>query len=147
MLSSVQTSTVEALISPGCTQTSVARCLLRLRRRYGVYSLWSTRRTRILAKTIWSFWSGIQETARGAPGDIQRLAMTWTWSISATRRRAPSPPACPTCDRRAGGHRADCRYRRRADILLNILASRFVLISRRIDAEEAFSLSMAACWR
>ncbi|MEO8245301.1 MAG: SLC13 family permease [bacterium] len=75
-LSSVQTSTVEVLITPGCLMIGRTLGNLRLRRRYGVYPLAVHRRDRNIGQKLDDVVVQIGDTLllEGAMADIQRLA-------------------------------------------------------------------------
>ena len=75
-LSSVQTSTVEVLISPGCRMIGRSLGSLRLRRRYGVYPLAVHRRNQNIGRQLDDLVVRVGDTLllEGAAGDIQRLA-------------------------------------------------------------------------
>jgi di/tricarboxylate transporter len=76
-LSSVQTATVEVLITPGCRMIGRTLGELRLRRRYGVYPLAVHRRNRnIGARMLDEVEVQVGDTLllEGAPADIARLA-------------------------------------------------------------------------
>jgi di/tricarboxylate transporter len=75
-LSSVQTSTVEALITPGCRMVGRKLGDLRLRRRYGVYPLAVHRRNQNIGRQLDDLVVQVGDTLllEGAPEDIQRLA-------------------------------------------------------------------------
>lgn len=75
-LSSVQTSTVEVLITPGCTMVGRSLGEMRLRRRYGVYPLAVHRRDQNLGRGLDAIEVRIGDTLllEGAMEDIRRLA-------------------------------------------------------------------------
>lgn len=75
-LSSVQTSTVEVLITPGCHMVGRSLGSMRLRRRYGVYVLAAHRRNQNIGRQLDDLVVRVGDTLllEGAPGDIQRLA-------------------------------------------------------------------------
>ncbi|MXU66095.1 SLC13 family permease [Oceanomicrobium pacificus] len=140
-LSSRKTTTVEALISPGCRLIGRSLGTLRLRRRYGVYPLAVHRRNQNIGRQLDDVVVRVGDTLllEGAPEDIQRLAQ----DVGLVDISAPS----------------DRAYRReRAPLVIGILASvvlisalgwlpihvaallgvAAVLVTRCIDAEEAF---------
>lgn len=75
-LSSVQTTTVEVLISPGCRMVGRNLRELRLRRRYGVYPLAIHRRDQNLSNSIEAIEIRVGDTLllEGAMDDIRRLS-------------------------------------------------------------------------
>ncbi len=75
-LSSVQTETVEVLISPGCRMAGQRLGDLRLRRRYGVYTLAAHRRSQNIGRQMDDLVVQVGDTLllEGAIEDIQRLA-------------------------------------------------------------------------
>ncbi|MBV0913875.1 SLC13 family permease [Anianabacter salinae] len=75
-LSSVETTTVEVLISPGCRMVGRSLGALRLRRRYGVYPLAVHRRNQNIGRQLDDLVVRVGDTLllEGAPEDIQRLA-------------------------------------------------------------------------
>ncbi len=75
-LSSVQTETVEVLITPGCRLIGRSLGELRLRRRYGVYVLAAHRRNQNIGRKLDDLVVHVGDTLliEGAAEDIQRLA-------------------------------------------------------------------------
>ena len=75
-LSSVQTSTVEVLITPGCKMVGRSLGAMRLRRRYGVYPLAVHRRAQNIGRQLDDLIVQVGDTLllEGAMADIQRLA-------------------------------------------------------------------------
>ncbi|MFD1911751.1 SLC13 family permease [Halodurantibacterium flavum] len=75
-LSSVETTTVEVLITPGCRMEGRTLGSMRLRRRYGVYPLAVHRRNQNIGRQLDDLVVRVGDTLllEGAPGDIQRLA-------------------------------------------------------------------------
>ncbi len=75
-LSSVQTETVEVLITPGCHMVGRTLGSLRLRRRYGVYPLAVHRRNQNIGRQLEDLVVQVGDTLllEGATEDIQRLA-------------------------------------------------------------------------
>jgi di/tricarboxylate transporter len=75
-LSSVQTTTVEALITPGCHMIGRSLGSLRLRRRYGVYALAVHRRNQNIGRQLDDLVVQVGDTLllEGALADIQRLS-------------------------------------------------------------------------
>ncbi|MBM9594061.1 SLC13 family permease [Roseitranquillus sediminis] len=75
-VSSKATTTVEALILPGCRMAGRSLGQLRLRRRYGVYPLAIHRRSRNIGRQLEDVVVRVGDTLllEGAPDDIRRLA-------------------------------------------------------------------------
>lgn len=75
-LSSVQTQTVEVLVTPGCLMIGRTLGSLRLRRRYGVYVLAVHRRDKNIGRQLDDVEVQIGDTLllEGELGDVQRLA-------------------------------------------------------------------------
>ena len=140
-LSSVRTSTVEALITPGCRMVGRTLGSLRLRRRYGVYPLAVHRRNQNIGRQLDDLVVAVGDTLllEGAPEDIQRLAADMEMVDIAQPSERP--------------------YRRRhAPLVVAVLAGivilsalnlapiaalafvgvAIVLVTRCIDADEAF---------
>lgn len=140
-LSSVRTTTVEVLISPGCKMIGRSLGQLRLRRRYGVYPLAVHRRNQNIGRQLDDLVVQVGDTLllEGAMEDIRRLAT----EMDMIEIGAPSERA----------------YRRgHAPIVIGVLAAvvglsainvapihvlaflgvAVVLITRCIDADEAF---------
>jgi di/tricarboxylate transporter len=141
-LSSVRTTTVEALISPGCRMIGRSLGQMRLRRRYGVYPLAVHRRNQNIGRQLDDLVVQVGDTLllEGTIEDIQRLAT----DMDMVNVAQPS----------------DRAYRRRqAPIVVGVLVSVVglaalnvapihvlaflgvvvVLLTRCIDADEAFS--------
>ena len=141
-LSSVATETVEVLISPGCRMIGRSLGELRLRRRYGVYVLAAHRRNQNIGRQLDDLVVQVGDTLllEGASGDIQRLAADMELLDI--------------------GHPTERAFRRRhAPIVIAVLAGvvglsaldvapiqilafigvGIVLVTRCIDADEAFS--------
>ncbi|MCF6271752.1 MAG: SLC13 family permease [Rhodobacteraceae bacterium] len=136
-----KTTTVEALISPGCRLVGKSLGSLRLRRRYGVYVLAVHRRNQNLGHALESIVVRVGDTLllEGAAEDIRRLAADMELVDVAT------PEARPY--RR--GHAPVVIGALVAVVVLAALgvapifalalvAVAFVLLSRAIDADEAF---------
>lgn len=75
-LSSVETETVEVLITPGCRLVGRSLGELRLRRRYGVYVVAAHRRNENIGRKLDDLVVAVGDTLllEGAPADIARLA-------------------------------------------------------------------------
>ncbi|MGZ9810664.1 SLC13 family permease [Pseudoroseicyclus sp. H15] len=141
-VSAVETSTVEVLITPDCKMVGRRLGDLRLRRRYGVYTLAVHRRDRNVGRQMDDTVVQVGDTLllEGAPADVQRLASEMNLVDVA--------------------HPTQKAFRRsRAWIVIAVLASivglsaigvariellaflgvAVVLLTRCIDADEAFS--------
>ncbi|MBT8408255.1 MAG: SLC13 family permease [Alphaproteobacteria bacterium] len=140
-LSSVETQTVEVLISPGCRMIGRSLGTLRLRRRYGVYPLAVHRRNQNIGRQLDDLVVRVGDTLllEGAPADIKRLAQDMdlvdisTPSDRAFRRRH-APIALLALLSIVGLAAIGVA----PIFLLAILAVALVLITRCIDADEAF---------
>lgn len=141
-LSSVQTTTVEVLISPGCLMIGRSLGSMRLRRRYGIYILAAHRRNQNIGRQLDDLVVRVGDTLllEGRMEDIQKLAADMQMvDIS---------------------HPSDRAYRRKhAPIVIAVLAAivilsalsvapivilaaigvAVVLLTRCIDADEAFA--------
>jgi len=140
-LSSVETTTVEALISPGCRMIGRSLGSLRLRRRYGVYPLAVHRRNQNIGRQLDDLVVRVGDTLllEGAPEDIQRLAADMDMVDIAqpsarAYRRGHAPLALGALAMivvLAGLGVAPIFF-------LALAAVALILLTRCIDAEEAF---------
>ena len=142
-LSSVATETVEVLITPGCRMVGRSLGALRLRRRYGVYPLAVHRRDQNIGRQLDDVVVRVGDTLllEGAADDIHRLAEDMEL-VEVNRpteqafRREKAPIAIlalagVVCLAALGV----------ADILpLALLAVALILLTRCIDADEAFAM-------
>jgi di/tricarboxylate transporter len=141
-LSSVATDTVEVLISPGALLIGRRLGDMRLRRRYGIYVLAAHRRDQNLGRQLDDLVVRVGDTllVEGAPEDIARLAADMGLvdvsrpSVRAYRReKAPIAILCLLSVVTLAALDV-------APIMvLAFLASAVILLTRCIDAEEAFS--------
>ena len=141
-LSSVQTSTVEVLISPGCRMIGRSLGALRLRRRYGVYPLAVHRRNQNIGRQLDDLVVRVGDTLllEGAPEDIQRLAADMDMlDISQPSARAFRRSHAPIAIATLAGLVVLAALGVAPIFLLAVLAVALVLLTRCIDAEEAFS--------
>lgn len=141
-LSSVQTSTVEVLITPGARMVGRSLGALRLRRRYGVYPLAVHRRSQNIGRQLDDLVVQVGDTLllEGAPEDIQRLAADMglvdvTQPSERAYRRSHAPIVLATL----AGLVIAAAFGLAPIFFLAILAVAIVLITRCIDADEAFS--------
>ena len=141
-LSSVQTTTVEVLISPGCRMVGRSLGSLRLRRRYGVYPLAVHRRNQNIGRQLDELIVQVGDTLllEGDPADIQRLAADMDLvDITAPTERAYRRRHAPIAFAAMVGIVLLAGLGMAPIFLLSVLAVAVVLITRCIDAEEAFS--------
>lgn len=141
-LASVATETVEVLISPGCHMIGRRLGDLRLRRRYGIYVLAAHRRNQNIGRQLDDLVVRVGDTLllEGAPEDIGRLAsdmeMVDVSRPSARpfrRERAPIAILCLLSVVTLAALDV-------APIMaLAFLAAAVILVTRCVDAEEAFS--------
>ena len=141
-LSSTRTETVEVLISPGCRMEGRRLGELRLRRRYGVYVLAAHRRNQNIGRQLDDLIVRVGDTLllEGAVEDIQRLAADMDLvdisrpSIKAFRRsKAPIAVAA------LAGIVLLSALDVAPILALGLVAVSVILITRCVDAEEAFS--------
>ncbi len=140
-LSSVQTATVEVLITPGCHMVGRSLGSMRLRRRYGVYPLAVHRRNQNIGRQLDDLVVQVGDTLllEGAPGDIQRLAADMELVDISTPserpyRRGKAPIVIAVMVAVIGLAALDL-----APILwLAFVGVGIVLVTRCIDADEAF---------
>ena len=141
-LSSVQTATVEVLITPGCHMVGRSLGSMRLRRRYGVYPLAVHRRNQNIGRQLDDLVVQVGDTLllEGAPGDIQRLAADMELVDISTPserpyRREKAPIVVAVMAAVVGLAALDL-----APILwLAFVGVSIVLATRCIDADEAFA--------
>jgi len=141
-LSSVRTTTVEALISPGCRLIGRSLGALRLRRRYGVYPLAVHRRNQNIGRQLDDLVVRAGDTLllEGAPEDIQRLAAdVGLVDIAQPSARAYRRSHAPIALIALLGIVALAAFGVAPIFLLAIVAVALVLLTRCIDADEAFS--------
>ena len=142
-LSSRSTTTVEALITPGCQLVGRSLGSLRLRRRYGVYPLALHRRNQNIGQQLDQFVIRVGDTLllEGAPEDIQRLArdeglvnLAEPSERSYRRRHAPLVMAILI------GVVMLSAFNVAPIFALATVGVAVVLLTRAIDADEAFEL-------
>ena len=141
-LSAVETKTVEVLITPGGKMIGRKLGDLRLRRRYGVYVLAVHRRDKNISGQLDDLVVQVGDTLllEGAPEDIQRLAADMglvdiSRPSARAFRRAHAPIAVLSLLLIVGLAALGVA----PIFLLAILAVALVLVTRCIDADEAFS--------
>ncbi|SDK69502.1 SLC13 family permease [Aliiruegeria lutimaris] len=141
-LSSVRTETVEVLISPGARMVGRTLGQLRLRRRYGVYPLAVHRRNQNIGRQLDDLVVRVGDTLllEGAPEDIQRLASDMGLvDISRPSARAFRREKAPIAIGALMGIVVLSAIGVAPILLLSFLAVALVLVTRCIDADEAFS--------
>lgn len=140
-LSSVQTETVEVLITPGCQMVGRSLGSLRLRRRYGVYPLAVHRRNQNIGRQLDDLVVQVGDTLllEGAAADIQRLALDMDLvdiaqpSERAFRRRH-APIVLAVLVAVVGLSALEVA----PIVILALIGVAIVLVTRCIDADEAF---------
>ncbi|MEM7318954.1 MAG: SLC13 family permease, partial [Pseudomonadota bacterium] len=141
-VSAVETKTVEVLITPGCRMVGRTLGVLRLRRRYGVYVLAVHRRNQNIGRQLEELVVRVGDTLllEGAPEDIQRLAQDMDMvDVSQPSARAYRRSHAPIAIAALTGIVALSGLGVAPILLSSILAVAVVLITRCIDADEAFS--------
>ncbi|WP_424940800.1 SLC13 family permease [Aliiroseovarius sp. S253] len=140
-VSAVETTTVEVLISPGCKMVGKQLGKMRLRRRYGVYPLAVHRKNQNIGRQLDDLVVRVGDTLllEGAPEDIQRLAQDMdlvdvTAPSDREYRRGHAPIAVAVLI----GLVALAGFGVAPIFLLAVLAVAVVLMTRCIDADEAF---------
>ncbi len=140
-LGSRQTTTVEALISPGCKLVGRSLGNLRLRRRYGVYPLAVHRRNQNLGRALDSIVVRVGDTLllEGAAEDIQRLAQDVDLvDVAAPAERSFRRNHAPLVILALGAVVILAALGIAPIFALALVAVAFVLLARAIDADEAF---------
>lgn len=142
-LSSVATSTVEVLITPGCRMVGRSLGAMRLRRRYGVYPLAVHRRDRNIGRQLDEVVVRVGDTLllEGAADDIHRLATDMDLvEVNRPTDQAYRREKAPIAILSLAGIVVLAAFGV-ADILpLALLAVAVILVTRCIDADEAFSM-------
>ncbi|MEM9709068.1 MAG: SLC13 family permease [Pseudomonadota bacterium] len=142
-LSSVRTATVEVLITPGARMVGRSLGNLRLRRRYGVYPLAVHRRSENIGAQLDDVVVAVGDTLllEGAPEDIQRLAVDMDLvDVAQPTERAYRRSHGPIALAALVGIVGLAALGVAPILLLSILAVALVLLTRCIDAEEAFQM-------
>lgn len=141
-VSAVETSTVEVLITPGCKMVGRSLGSLRLRRRFGVYPLAVHRRNQNIGRQLDELVVRVGDTLllEGAPADIQRLATEMDMvDVSHPTARAFRRGHAPIAVAVLIGIVALAGLNVAPILLLSLFALGIVLLTRCIDADEAFS--------
>ena len=141
-VSAVETTTVEVLITPGCKMIGRSLGALRLRRRYGVYPLAVHRRNQNIGRQLDELVVRVGDTLllEGAAEDINRLSVDMDMvDVSTPSQRAYRRGHAPI----AIGALAAIVVLAALDVapilMLAVIAVAVVLVTRCIDADEAFS--------
>ncbi|MEO1555776.1 MAG: SLC13 family permease [Pseudomonadota bacterium] len=141
-VSAVETTTVEALITPGCKMVGRSLGALRLRRRYGVYPLAVHRRNQNIGRQLDALVVKVGDTLllEGAPADIQRLAADQDMvDVSHPSARAYRRSHAPVAIAALAGIVILAALNVAPILLLAVVAVALVLVTGCIDADEAFS--------
>ena len=141
-LSSVETTTVEVLITPSCRMVGRSLGSMRLRRRYGVYPLAAHRRNQNIGRQLDDLVVQVGDTLllEGDPADIQRLAADMDMvDVSTPSERPYRREKAPIALLAMAGIVVLAALNLAPILPLAVLAMAVVLIARCIDAEEAFS--------
>ncbi|GAB1478287.1 SLC13 family permease [Paracoccaceae bacterium] len=139
-LSSVETETVEVLITPGCHMVGRRLGELRLRRRYGIYALAAHRRSQNIGRQLDELVVQVGDTLllEGRAEDIQRLADDMDMvDVSHPKQKAYRRAKAPI----AIGALASVVLLSSLDVApimaLGFVAVVVILLTRCIDADEA----------
>jgi len=139
-LSSVQTSTVEVLITPDCHMVGRSLGSMRLRRRYGVYVLAAHRRNQNIGRQLDDLVVRVGDTLllEGAAADIQRLAAEMEMvEVSVPSDRAFRRRHAPIVVAVLAGVVILSAFEVAPIMLLAFIGVAVVLGTRCIDADEA----------
>lgn len=140
-VSAVETQTVEALITPGCKMVGRTLGGLRLRRRYGVYTLAVHRRNQNIGRQMEDLVVRVGDTLllEGAPADISRLATDMEMvDVQQPTSRAFRRGHAPIALAALMGIVVLAALGVAPILYLSILAVALVLVTCCIDADEAF---------
>ncbi|MEL6168031.1 MAG: SLC13 family permease [Pseudomonadota bacterium] len=140
-LSSVATTTVEVLITPGARMVGRSLGALRLRRRYGVYPLAVHRRSQNIGRQLDDIVVRVGDTLllEGAPDDIRRLAQDMGLvDIAQPTERAYRRRHAPVAIGALLGLVGLAALGVAPILALAVVAVAVVLFTRCIDADEAF---------
>ncbi|MEM7722315.1 MAG: SLC13 family permease [Pseudomonadota bacterium] len=141
-LSSIRTTTVEVLITPGARMVGRTLGNLRLRRRYGVYPLAVHRRNQNIGTQLDDLSVRVGDTLllEGDPADIQRLAADMDLvDVSSPSERAYRREKAPIAIAAMAGIVILAALNVAPILALAVLAMAVVLLTGCIDADEAFS--------
>jgi di/tricarboxylate transporter len=141
-LSSVQTETVEVLITPGCHMLGRSLGSLRLRRRYGVYTLAVHRRNQNIGRQLDDLVVQVGDTLllEGAAADIARLALDMDLvDIAQPSERAFRRRHAPIVIGVLVAVVGLAALNAAPIVILALIGVAIVLVTRCIDADEAFA--------
>ncbi|GGD26805.1 SLC13 family permease [Sinisalibacter lacisalsi] len=141
-VSSVETVTVEALITPGCKMVGRTLGQLRLRRRFGVYPLAVHRRNQNLGGLLDEVKVRVGDTLllEGAPEEIQRLANEMNLvDVARPSARAFRRGHVPVAVGALVGIVTLAALGVAPILALAVVAVAVVFVTRAVDADEAFS--------
>ncbi|MEQ9695484.1 SLC13 family permease [Shimia sp. SDUM112013] len=141
-VSAVETTTVEVLITPGCKMVGRRLGSMRLRRRFGVYPLAVHRRNQNIGRQLDELVVRVGDTLllEGAPADIQRLAQEMDMvDVSQPSEREFRRSHAPIALAALAGIVILAGFGLAPIFALSLLAVAIVLVTRCIDADEAFS--------
>ncbi|MCA0922393.1 SLC13 family permease [Pseudooceanicola nanhaiensis] len=141
-VSAVETTTVEVLIAPDCKMVGRTLGAMRLRRRFGVYALAVHRRNQNIGRQLDDIVVRVGDTLllEGAPEDIRRLSQEMNM-VDVTRptvrafRRGHAPIAVIALLAIVGL----AAFGVAPILMLAVFSVAAVLLTRCIDADEAFS--------
>ena len=141
-ISAVETTTVEALITPDCKMVGRSLGSMRLRRRFGVYPLAVHRRNQNIGRQLDDLVVRIGDTLllEGAPEDIRRLAAEMNLvDVSHPTARAFRRGHAPIAIVSLFSIVALAGLGLAPILMLSIFAVAIVLLTRCIDSDEAFA--------
>ncbi|MGH1423543.1 MAG: SLC13 family permease [Pseudooceanicola sp.] len=141
-ISAVETTTVEVLITPDCRMVGRSLGSMRLRRRFGVYPLAVHRRNQNIGRQLDDLVVRVGDTLllEGAPEDIQRLATEMNLvDVSHPTARAFRRGHAPIAIIALFGIVVMAALGFAPILMLSVFAVAAVLLTRCIDADEAFS--------
>lgn len=141
-LSSTETETVEVLITPGCRMIGRSLGAMRLRRRYGIYPIAVHRRDQNIGRQLDDIVVALGDTLllEGAPEDIQRLAIDMELvDIAKPQERAFRRSHAPIAAGAMAGVVVLSALGVAPILALAMVAVAVVLVTKCIDADEAFS--------
>ncbi|MEO1025928.1 MAG: SLC13 family permease [Pseudomonadota bacterium] len=142
-LSSVETTTVEVLITPGASIVGRSLGALRLRRRYGVYPLAVHRQNQNIGRQLDDLVVRVGDTLllEGAAEDIARLAQdAGLVNIAEPTERAYRRSHAPIALISLAGIVILAALGIAPILALAVMAMAIIFVTRCIDADEAFSV-------
>lgn len=142
-LSSVETTTVEVLITPGATLVGRSLGAMRLRRRYGVYPLAVHRQNQNIGRKLDDLVVRVGDTLllEGAAEDIARLASdAGLVNVAEPTVRAYRRSHAPIALIALAGIVVLAALGIAPILALSVVAMAIIFLTRCIDADEAFSV-------